>query len=248
MDDLSGACYLLTGAAGGIGSATAEMLRGAGARVLAADLAPVPGDPDSFGVDLTTPEGNEAAVATAVERFGRLDGVIANAGVQHVAAIEDFPTEEWDRLLALMLSSPFHLARQAWPSLKQSSRARFVVVASAHALVASPYKSAYVAAKHGVLGLTKTLALEGAEDGILATAICPGYVRTPMVENQIAEQALATGLPEERVLSEVMLASHAVKKMIEPSEIANVIGFLLGPGGAAFTGSPVVIDQGWTAR
>jgi 3-hydroxybutyrate dehydrogenase len=125
---------------------------------------------------------------------------------------------------------------------------RFIAVASAHALVASPYKAAYVAAKHGVLGLVKTLALEGAERGILATAVCPAFVRTPLVENQVADQAQAHGMPEDRVLEEVVLAPHAVKRLIEPDEVADVVAFLAGPGGRAFTGAAVPMDLGWTAR
>jgi 3-hydroxybutyrate dehydrogenase len=146
------------------------------------------------------------------------------------------------------LTSPFLLARAAWPALRESGDARFVAVASVHGLVASPFKSAYVAAKHGLLGLVKVLALEGAEHGISATAVCPGYVRTPLVESQIAAQAAAHGLPEERVLEEVILAPHAVKRLIEPEEVAGVVSFLAGPAGAPFTGTPVTLDQVWTAR
>ena len=198
--------------------------------------------------DLTTREGNSDAVATAVERFGRLDAVIPNAGFQHVAPIEEFPEDRWDALIALLLTSPFLLARYAWPHLRASGSGRFVAIASVHGLVASPYKAAYVSAKHGVLGLVKTLALEGAEHGISATAVCPAYVRTPLVEGQIVDQAKAHGLPEERVLEEVILAPHAVKRLIEPDEVAATVAFLLGPDGRAFTGVPVTMDQGWSAR
>jgi 3-hydroxybutyrate dehydrogenase len=199
-------------------------------------------------VDLTTREGNSAAVATAVERFGRLDAVVPNAGFQHVAPIEEFPEERWDALIALLLTSPFLLARYAWPHLRASGSGRFVAIASVHALVASPYKSAYVSAKHGVLGLVKTLALEGAPHGISAAAVCPAYVRTPLVEGQIVDQAKAHGLPEERVLEEVILAPHVVKRLIEPDEVAATVAFLLSPNGRAFTGVPVTMDQGWSAR
>ena len=162
--------------------------------------------------------------------------------------IEEFPEDRWDALISLMLTSPFLLARYAWPSLKRSGRGRFTVIASVHAVVASPYKSAYISAKHGVLGLVKTLALEGAADGISATAVCPGYVRTPLVEGQIADQAKAHGMPEERVLEEVILAPHAVKRLVEPSEVAGTVAFLLSDAGSAFTGVPVIMDQGWSAR
>jgi 3-hydroxybutyrate dehydrogenase len=240
---------LVTGAASGIGRAIAQRLTDDGWSVLAVDLEPDDGGPGSpLAADLTTREGNRAAVDTALERFGRLDAVVANAGFQHVAPIADFPEDRWDGILALLLTSPFLLAKAAWPALRESGDARFVAIASAHALVASPYKAAYVSAKHGVLGLVKTIALEGAEDGITATAVCPGYVRTPLVEKQLADQARARDIPQERVLEEVILDPHAVKRLIEPEEVAATVAFLLGPGGRAFTGVPITMDQGWTAR
>lgn len=217
--------------------------------VLAVDLRP---DPDGPGVaheaDLTDPAANESCVAAALERFGHLDVVVPNAGVQHVAAIEEFPVERWDAIVALLLTSPFLLAKYAWPSLRESGDGRLIVIASVHGLVASPYKAAYVSAKHGVLGLVKTLALEGADQGISVSAVCPAYVRTPLVEKQIGDQAKAHGLPEDRVLEEVILAPHAVKRLIEPSEVGGLVAFLAGPDGRAFTGAPVTMDQGWTAR
>jgi 3-hydroxybutyrate dehydrogenase len=240
---------LVTGAASGIGRAIAARLEADGARVLSVDLQPDasgPGEP--FAADLTTREGNRGAVDAALERFGRLDAVVPNAGFQHVAPIEEFPEDRWDSMLALLLTSPFLLAKAAWPALRESGDGRFVVIASAHAIVASPFKSAYVSAKHGVLGLVKTLALEGAEHGITATAVCPGYVRTPLVERQLADQAKAHDTTEERVLEDIILAPHAVKRLIEPDEVANVIAFLAGPGGASFSGVPVTMDLGWSAR
>jgi 3-hydroxybutyrate dehydrogenase len=240
---------IVTGAASGIGRATAARLAADGARVLSVDVRPDgdgPGEP--FEADLTTRAGNEAAVGAALERFGGLDGVVANAGVQHVAPVEDFPEDEWDRLIALLLTSPFLLARHAWGALRDSGSGRFIAIASAHGLVASPFKAGYVAAKHGVLGLVKTLALEGAEHGVLATAVCPGFVRTPLVEAQLADQAKAQGVPEDRVLEDVILEPHAVKRLIEPDEVADLVAFLGGPGGRAFTGAAVPMDLGWTAR
>jgi 3-hydroxybutyrate dehydrogenase len=201
-----------------------------------------------FAADLTTREGNRAAIEAAVSAFGGLDTIVANAGFQHVAPVAEFDEDRWDALLALLLTSPFLLARYGWESLAASGRGRFVAIASAHALVASPFKAGYVSAKHGVLGLVKTLALEGAETGITATAICPGFVRTPLVESQIAGQAAAHGMPEERVLEDVILAPHVLKRLIEPEEVAAAVLFLLGPGGDAFTGAPLVMDAGWTAR
>ena len=217
--------------------------------MLAVDLEPDadgPGEP--FEADLTTREGNRAAVAAAIDRFGGLDGVVANAGIQRVAPVDEFPEDDWDRLVSLLLTSPFLLARYAWGALREADSGRFIAVASAHGLVASPFKAAYVAAKHGVLGLVKTLALEGADDGVLASAVCPGFVRTPLVEKQIADQARANGLPEERVLRDVILQPHAVKRLIEPEEVAEAVAFLGGAGGLAFTGAAVPMDLGWTAR
>jgi len=230
---------LVTGAAGGIGAAIVERLEKDGWSVHGVDL---------DDADLTTREGNREVVEGAIERFGRLDGVVAGAGLQHVAPIEEFPEDQWDELIALLLTSPFLLAKYAWPALREHGDGRFVAIASAHSLTASPFKAGYVSAKHGVLGLVRTLALEGAEHGISASAVCPCYVRTPLVEAQIADQARAHGLPEERVLADVILERQAVKRLLEPEEVADVVGLLLGPSGRAFTGSPVVIDLGWTAR
>lgn len=240
---------LVTGAASGIGRAVAERLVTDGWQVLAVDVEPAgdgPGDP--FAADLTTREGNRAAVDAALERYGRLDALVPNAGFQHVSPVEEFDEDHWDALLALLLTSPFLLARYAWPALRASGNGRIVVVASVHGLVASPFKAGYVSAKHGVLGLVKTLALEGAADGIRASAVCPGYVRTPLVERQIADQARAHGIPEERVLEDVLLAPQALKRLLEPQEVADAVAYLLGPGGALFTGAPLVVDGGWTAR
>jgi len=213
------------------------------------DLNPSDDGPgESFGADLTTREGNKAAVDAALERFGRLDAIVPNAGFQHVAPVADFPEDRWDALLSILLTSPFLLSKYAWPALKASGDGRIVVIASAHALAASPFKAGYVSAKHGAMGLVKTLALEGAPDGILATAVCPGFVRTPLVEAQIADQAKAHGMAEDEVLEKVIVAPHAVKRLIEPEEVAEVVAFLLGPGGKPFTGAPVTMDMGWTAR
>jgi 3-hydroxybutyrate dehydrogenase len=230
---------LVTGARGGIGAAVVERLERDAWAVHGVDVE---------DADLTTREGNRTVVDAALDRFGRLDAVVPVAGFQHVSPLVDFPEDRWDALLALMLTSPFLLAKYAWDALAASGDARFCVLASAHGLTASPYKAGYVSAKHGVLGLVKTVALEGAEVGISASAVCPAYVRTPLVEAQVADQARAHGLPEERVLEDVILERQAVKRLLEPSEVADVVAFLLGPTGRAFTGAPVICDLGWTAR
>jgi len=230
---------LVTGAAGGIGSAIVQRLEADGWDVHGVDVE---------DADLTTRDGNRRVVDAALERFGRLNAVVANAGFQHVSPVAEFSEERWDALLALMLTSPFLLAKYAWDALAASGDGRFVAIASAHSLTASPYKAGYVSAKHGVLGLVKVLALEGAKVGISASAVCPAYVRTPLVEAQIADQARAHGLPAERVLEDVILERQAVKRLIEPEEVAGVVAFLLGSDGRAFTGAPVVMDLGWTAR
>jgi 3-hydroxybutyrate dehydrogenase len=240
---------IVTGAANGIGRAIASRLVADGAQLLAVDKEPAadgPGEP--FEADLTTREGNQAAVEACIEKFGRLDAVVANAGFQHVAPIDEFPEDKWDALVSLLLTSPFLLAKYSWPHLRDSEGGRFIVIASTHALVASPFKTGYVSAKHGVLGLVKALALEGAEHGIASVAVCPGFVRTQLVERQIESQAKAHGLPEERVLNDVILAPHAIKRLIEPEEVADAVAMLLGPPGELFTGTAFTMDLGWSAR
>src|SRR3954451_8386765 len=222
-------CALVTGAARGIGAAIAHRLCDDGWQVHAVDLE---------DGDLSTREGNRSVVDAALERFnGRLDAVVANAGFQHVSPVRDFPEDQWDKLQALLVTSPFLLAKYAWDALAASGDGRFLAVASVHGLVASPNKSAYVAAKHGVLGLVKVLALEGADAGISASALCPGYVRTAIVEAQLQDRS-----------EEDLLAPQAVKRMLEPAEVAAAASFLLGPDGRAVTGTPLVLDLGWTAR
>ncbi|MGA7227741.1 MAG: SDR family NAD(P)-dependent oxidoreductase [Acidimicrobiia bacterium] len=240
---------LVTGAASGIGRAIATRLVTDGHDVLAVDLKPDetgPGIP--FAADLTTVAGNRGAVERAIELFGGLDLVVPCAGFQSVAPVPEFEDETWQSMISLLLTSPFLLSKYSWEHLRESGRGQIVIIASAHGIVASPFKSAYVSAKHGVVGLTKVLALEGAEHGIRAVAICPGYVRTPLVEGQIPAQAAAHHMAEEEVLREVILAPHAVKELIEPEEVADTVAFLLTDAGRTFTGVPMVMDMGWSAR
>lgn len=249
MTDLDGRGVIVTGAASGIGRAIAQRLIDGGAQVLAVDLEPAGDGPGVPHVaDLTTREGNRGAVEAAIEQFGRLDAIVPNAGFQHVAPVAEFPEDRWDALLGVLLTSPFLLARYGWEALARSGEGRYIAIASVHGLVASPFKAGYVSAKHGVLGLVKTLALEGAQHGITASAVCPGFVRTPLVEGQVADQARVHGVSEEEVLENVILAPHAVKRLIEPEEVAEVVAFLMGPGGRAFSGAPVTMDLGWSAR
>lgn len=245
----AGRAAIVTGAGSGIGAAIAARLVKDGVDVLSVDLDPGPQTPGlPLAADLSTREGNRLAVDTAIERFGRLDVIVPNAGFQHVAPIADFDEDRWDALLAVLLTSPFLLAKYGWEHLVASGDGRICVIASAHALTASPFKAGYVSAKHGVLGLVKTIALEGAEVGVRACAICPAYVRTPLVTKQIAAQAAAHDLPEDRVIEEVILASQPVKRLIEPEEVAEMAAFLTGPFGGSVTGVAISMDMGWTAR
>jgi len=218
---------LVTGAAGGIGAAIAGRLEADGWAVHGVDV---------DDADLTTREGNRAVVDAALAAHGRLDAIVPNAGFQHVSPVRDFDEDRWDALLALLLTSPFLLAKYAWDALAASGDGRICVIASAHALAASPFKAGYVSAKHGVIGLVRTLALEGAEAGIAATAVCPAFVRTPLAERQVEERGL-----------DAVIERHAVKRLLEPSEVADVVAFLLSPAGRGITGVPVPIDLGWTA-
>jgi len=228
----------VTGAASGIGRAITQKLVSEGHLVLAVDLNPDPEGPGvPFRADLTTRRGNRETVGRAIDEFGGVDLLVPCAGFQHVAPVGEFSEERWDGLVAILLTSPFLLARYAWDSLVESGRGQIVVIASIHGLVASPFKAGYVAAKHGVVGLTKVLALEGGEHG-----------RTPLVEAQVPDQAKAHRMSEDEVLRDVILAPHAVKEMIEPSEVADSVSFLLTPAGRAFTGVALPMDLGWSAR
>lgn len=198
--------------------------------------------------DMAKPEAIADMMKSAADAFGTVDILVNNAGIQYVAPLEDFPAEKWNAILAINLSSAFHTTRLAIPGMKQRTWGRIVNIASAHALVASPYKSAYVAAKHGIAGLTKTAALELAEHGITVNAVCPGYVMTPLVEKQLLEQAKARGMTEQQVISDVLLAAQPTKRFVTVEELSATVNFLCSDHARSITGSTLPVDGGWTAH
>lgn len=200
------------------------------------------------GADMTKPEQITALYEDAVAKFGSVEVVVNNAGIQHVAPVEEFPPEKWNAIIAINLSSAFHLIRAAVPAMKQRGWGRIINLCSAHGLVASPFKSAYVAAKHGIVGLTKTVALETAQHGITANAICPAYVLTELVEKQIPDTAKARGITEEEVKRDVLLAAQPTKKFVTTEQIAALAVFLTTEEAASITGTSLPIDGGWTAQ
>jgi 3-hydroxybutyrate dehydrogenase len=251
---MKGKVAIVTGAAGGIGLAVSRTLAQEGARVYLADLDEEAGRPraDEIGgvfvrADLSRREDCRRLVDAALQGEGRVDILVNNAGIQHVSSVEDFPEDKWDFMLALMLTAPFLLTRYCWPSMKESNWGRVININSVHGLIASPFKSAYVSAKHGVSGLTKTAALEGGPYGITVNSLCPAYVRTPLVDNQIADQARVHNLSPQEIVETVMLKNAAVKRLIEPDEIGRFVLFLCSEGAACITGSMLTIDCGWTA-
>lgn len=201
-----------------------------------------------FSADLADPDQSAALVGRVSKAFGRLDVLVNNAGVQKVAPIEDFPPADWDRIRAISLDSAFHTIRAALPGMAERGWGRIINVASAHGLRASPFKSAYVATKHGVVGLTKTVALEAAEKGVTVNAICPGYVWTPLVARQVADQAKVHGISEDEVVRTVMLAPQPTRQFVQPEEIAELAAYLCTDFARSITGSAISIDGGWTAK
>ncbi len=246
--DLTGRTALVTGAASGIGAAIARGLVAAGAAVHAVDR-----DPDGLGAlpsspRLTTHLADLADLASLSALPADVDILVNNAGVQHVSPIEDFPVETFDLILNLMLVCPFRLVRQSLPHMYAQGWGRVINVSSVHGLRASPFKSAYVTAKHGLEGLSKVIALEGGPHGVTSNCVNPAYVRTPLVEKQVADQARTHDLPESEVIDSIMLAPVAVKRLVEPDEVAALALFLCGPASASVTGSSFAMDGGWTAH
>jgi len=244
---------LITGAGSGIGKAIAEVFAREGARLILNDLAPSAAELARAlgGVFIQADLSDQSSVRALAQRaleLGPVDILVNNAGLQRINPVDEYPEDTWNMMLQVLLTAPFQLIKYTLPGMKQRRWGRIINIASLHGLVASPYKSVYISAKHGLLGLTKTVALEVGEYGITCNAICPAYVRTPLVESQIADQARTLNIPEAEVIERVMLAPAAIKRLIEPEEVAEYALFLASERAGAITGSAQVIDLGWTAR
>lgn len=245
---------IVTGAASGIGLAIAESFSKDGAKVVMADVNEEKLKVEAekvgayfYAADLSKRESCKALVNFTVKTLGKVDVLVNVAGVQNVAPVDEFPEDKWDFMINLMLTGPFLLTKYAWPSMKEQGWGRVINLNSIHGLVASEFKSAYISAKHGLSGLTKATALEGGPYGITVNSICPAYVRTPLVDNQIDDQAKTHGISREEVVEKIMLQKAAVKKLIEPESIADVAKFLCSDAAQHISGSTLTIDGGWTA-
>jgi len=257
---MKGKVAIVTGGASGIGWACVESLAQVGVNCVIADM-DVPGGERAEAklkeagftslfvkTNVSSPDDVRHLVDAAVEKFGRLDILVNNAGLQFVAPVVDFPEERWDTLIGVMLTGTFLCCKYALPHMIQQKWGRIINVSSVHGKVASPFKVAYISAKHGVLGLTKVVALEMGENNITCNAICPAYVRTPLVEKQIANQARLNGISEEDVVQKIMLGPAAIRRMLEPCEVASLVVYLCSDDAAGITGAALDIDLGWTAR
>lgn len=256
MANLEGRGALVTGAASGIGLATARALAQAGATVMLADLDAERGQEEAARIpnahfvaaDLSQPGAIQRAVSESVRATGQLDILVNNAGIQHVAPITEFPEAKWRQIIEIMLTAPFLLTQAVLPGMYERGWGRIVNVGSVHSLRASEFKSAYVSAKHGLLGLTRVTALEAAPHGVTCNCICPSYVRTALVEKQIADQARTHNIPESEVVEKIMVAEAAIHRLLEPEEVGEYIAFLCSDAASGITGSAVTIDCGWTAH
>ena len=262
MTDLTGRTALITGSTSGIGLGYARALAGAGAAVMingfgetqaiaamVADLGALNGGKAAHhGADMTQPAEIRAMVAACTDAFGAPDILVNNAGIQHVAPVDEFPEEKWDAVLAIILSSAFHATKAVLPGMKAKGWGRIINTGSMHSLVASPYKSAYNAAKHGLAGLTKTVALEVATQGITVNCICPGYVWTPLVENQIPDTMKARGMTYDEVVNQVLLDKQPQKQFVQVEQLAALALFLCDDAASAITGTNLSVDGGWTAQ
>lgn len=256
MGEMDGKVAIVTGAASGIGLAIARDLAARGARVTLSDIDETAGQAAAASLSGARFEAGDLAAAGACERLvsgalaaeGHVDILVNNAGIQLVAPITEFPEAKWRQIIELMLTAPFLLTKAALPGMYARGWGRVINIASVHALRASPFKSAYVAAKHGLLGLTRVTALEGAEHGVTCNAICPSYVRTALVEKQISDQARIHGIPESEVVEKIMVAEAAIHRLLEPDEVAALAGYLCSNAASGITGSAQVIDCGWTAH
>lgn len=245
---------IVTGGASGIGLAVAKMLSKEGSKVVIADISEAQLvevskelNCDYYVSDLSKRDACKALVDYTIEKYSKVDILVNVAGVQNVSSIEDFSEDKWDFMISLMLTAPFLLTKYVWSSMKSQGWGRIINLDSIHGLVASEYKSAYVSAKHGLIGLTKTAALEGGADGITVNAICPAYVRTPLVDNQIEAQAKNHGISKDEVVSKIMLQKSAIKTLIEPDSVAQTVKFLCSDAASHITGSALTMDGGWTA-
>lgn len=248
-------CAIVTGAASGIGFSVAQALTQAGHNVVLVDRDAGSGQiaADKLGgffiqADLSQQGECKKLVERSIERFGSVSILVNNAGFQHISPIADFPEDKWNQMLSVMLTAPFLLSKYVWPYMQKQQWGRIINMASIHAKVASANKVAYISAKHGLIGLTRTAAIEGGADGITVNAICPAYVRTPLVENQIKDQARVHKIPESEVIEKIMLKPAAIKKMIEPDEVASLVLYLCSDKASSVTGSSWDIDLGWTAQ